>query len=111
MKKIGIGIWIGGAIAVVVLGFIVFGTFQSPRTETVQHGYRGTGMDLIYHRAELARAEQKNALPDPIPPLDKSGTKAKDVYKNVQVLGDVDATEFTRVMLRIAAWVAPTNGG
>ena len=111
MKKIGIGIWIGGFAAVVVAGFIVFGTFQSPRTETVQHGYRGTGMDLVYHRAELALAEQRNVLPDAIAPLPKSGTKAKDVYKNVQVLGDVDATEFTRVMLSFAAWVAPNNGG
>ncbi len=111
MKKTGIGIWIGGAIALVVLGLIVFGTFQSPRTETVQHGYRGTGMDLIYHRAELAVVEQKNALPEFIEPAEKTGTKAKDIYKNVQVLGDVDAAEFLRVMTSFAAWVAPNNGG
>ena len=110
MKRIGIGIWIGGAVALVAFGFIVFGTFQSPRTETVQHGYRGTGMDLIYHRAELAVAQQNNALPDAIDPVEKSGVKAKDVYQNVKVLGDIDAAEFNRVMASFATWVAPTQG-
>ncbi len=111
MKSIGIGIWIGGAFAVAAFGFIVFGTFQSPRTESVQHGYRGTGMDLVYHRAELAMAQQKNALPEVIDPVEKTGTKAKDIYENVQVLGDVDAAEFLRVMTSFATWVAPNNGG
>ena len=111
MKRIGIGIWIGGAFAVAAFGFLVFGTFQSPRTETVQHGYRGTGMDLIYHRAELAMEQQKNALPDVIDPVEKTGTKSKDIYKNVQVLGNVDAAEFLRVMTSFATWVAPNNGG
>ncbi len=111
MKRIGLGIWVGGVFAVAAFAYIVFGTFQSPRTETVQHGYRGTGMDLIYHRAELALEQQKNALPDPIDPAEKTGTKAKDVYQNVKVLGDVDAAEFLRVMTSFAAWVAPNNGG
>ena len=111
MKRIGMGIWIVAAFVVAAFGFIVFGTFQSPRTETVQHGYRGTGMDLIYHRAELALEQQKNALPDVIDPVEKTGTKSKDIYQNVQVLGDVDAAEFLRVMTSFATWVAPNNGG
>ena len=105
-----IGISIGAAVAAVASGFIVFGTFHRPTTESVQHGYRGTGMDLIYHKAELAAASANNALPDAIDPVDKSGTLAKNIYQNVKVLGDLDASEFQRLMASMAAWVAPTQG-
>ena len=35
---------------------------------------------------------------------------ASDVYKNVQVLGDLSVGEFTRHMAAITAWVAPQEG-
>lgn len=111
MKRNGIAIYIVSALALVAFGLIVFGTFRAPKVETVQHGYRGTGMDLVYHRAELALAKQDNVLPEFIEPAEKTGVKAKTIYKNVQVLGDVDAAEFLRVMTSFAAWVAPNNGG
>jgi photosynthetic reaction center cytochrome c subunit len=107
--KIGIGTYIGGAVAVVAGAFIVFGTFKPPSTVSVQHGYRGTGMDLVYHRAELATKVAENGLPDAIPPSDPSGQKAGTIYKNLKVLGDVDITEFGRIMASMSAWVAPTQ--
>ena len=109
MKKLGIGTIIGATLAVVAFGLIVFGTFQLPRTESVQHGYRGTGMDLVYHRAQLASQVADNALPAAIPPVDASGQKAGTIYKNLKVLGDVDISEFGRIMASMATWVAPTQ--
>jgi photosynthetic reaction center cytochrome c subunit len=32
------------------------------------------------------------------------------VYENVRVLGDVSAGEFTRLMVNMTEWVAPTEG-
>ena len=76
----------------------------------MQRGFRGTGMDLIYHKAELAAATSANVLPDAIDPVDKAGILSKTIYKNVKVLGDVDVAEFQRLMASITAWVAPTQG-
>ena len=108
-----IGVSIGAVVAVVASGFVIFGTFHAPTTATAQHGYRGTGMDLIYHKAELASAKAANGLPAPIDPIakeDLAGQKASAVYQNVKVLGDLDVAEFQRLMASISAWVAPTQG-
>ncbi len=109
MKKLGIGTIIGLTVVTIAFAFIVFGTFQAPRTESIQHGYRGTGMDLIYHRAELTSAEASNKVPKVIPASTPVGTKASTVYKNLKVLGDVDVSEFGRIMASMATWVAPTQ--
>ena len=36
--------------------------------------------------------------------------RATDVYKNVQVLTDLSADQFNRVMAAITTWVAPQQG-
>jgi photosynthetic reaction center cytochrome c subunit len=108
-----IGISIGAVVAAIATGFVVFGTFHAPTTASAQHGYRGTGMDLVYHRAELVAAKANNGLPDPIDPIakeDLAGQKSSALYKNVKVLGDLDVAEFQRLMASITAWVAPTQG-
>lgn len=110
MKPLGIGGRIAAAITVVLFGVLVFGTFQAPRTQAVQSGYRGTAMDLVYSRADLALSQSRNGLPEAIEPVDASGTKASAVYKNLHVLGDVDVAEFGRIMASFATWVAPTQG-
>ena len=48
--------------------------------------------------------------PSPCPTRGEDGEKAGDVYENVQVLGDVSAGEFTRLMVNITEWVAPEQG-
>ncbi len=40
----------------------------------------------------------------------RRGPKAGAVYKNVQVLGDLSVGQFTRLMVSITNWVAPTQG-
>jgi photosynthetic reaction center cytochrome c subunit len=43
-------------------------------------------------------------------PGSNDGPKAKDVYQNVKVLGDLSVGEFTRHMLAITQWVSPEQG-
>jgi photosynthetic reaction center cytochrome c subunit len=51
-------------------------------------------------------------VPEPIAaiPVAPGAPLAKDSFQNVQVLGDLPATELTRTMLAITAWVAPKQG-
>ena len=106
----GLGIRIAAVFALVCLAFIIFGTFQAPHTQAIQHGFRGTGMDLVYNRAEVVAAAANNVLPEAIDTVEPAGQKSSEVYQNVQVLGDVDAAEFGRLMQSFASWVAPQQG-
>jgi photosynthetic reaction center cytochrome c subunit len=98
----------------VVLGiialFIVVGTFQHPPVETYQRGYRGTGMLELYNPAQLADAQAANLSPQASDRPQPSGQTAAQSFENVQVLRDVDATAFVRLMTDMTAWVAPTQG-
>ena len=75
-----------------------------------QNGYRGTAMVQLTTPAALDRLQLANALPDPIAPVPPGGDRAVDVYKNVQVLTDLSADQFNRVMAAITEWVAPQQG-
>jgi photosynthetic reaction center cytochrome c subunit len=77
---------------------------------TVQHGYRGTGMVQVYNPRTLETQDALNTAPAPLPAAATDGPRAKDVYKNVQVLGNLSAGEFVRVMTAMTNWVAPTEG-
>ncbi len=93
-------------IAVGPLGWPVSG-------DSVQLGYRGTGMDLIQNEKAYARAL---ATVDAIPageapyPVDAGAVKASEVYENVKVLGDLSQDNFLRVMTAITQWVSPDQG-
>jgi photosynthetic reaction center cytochrome c subunit len=98
------------AFAVVAFGLLVVLTFERPPVDTVQIGYRGVAMGLVEsHKTEAALVEA-NALPEETPKADPLGQPASAVYQNVQVLKDVDAGEFIRLMTDITAWVAPQQG-
>jgi photosynthetic reaction center cytochrome c subunit len=103
---VGVGaVVIGGFIAIpMVLGF------QKPGIEVVQHGFRGTAMDVVYNNGTLAKDAAANKIPGYLPQLPPVGPKASVVYKNVQVLGDLSVGQFTRLMASITQWVAPTQG-
>lgn len=94
--------------AVVTVGLAL--TFEHPPVETVQRGYRGLGMVQVYNPRQLADEAALNRLPDPIDPVEPGGTPSREVYQNVQVLGDVDSEEFLRLMNAITAWVSPEQG-
>jgi outer membrane protein OmpA-like peptidoglycan-associated protein len=82
------------------------------RTESVQWGERGTSMIHIDKPGRLNAAADIHAVPEPEPrdPPDPEIPLAKDVNQNVQVLTDLDALEFARLMQAISTWVAPKEG-
>jgi photosynthetic reaction center cytochrome c subunit len=82
---------------------------ERPPMETVQGGYRGTAMEQIINPRLDAIKAAKNQLPAVIPAAAGGGAPASSVYKNIQVLKDLNVAQFTRVMLAITQWVAPPD--
>jgi photosynthetic reaction center cytochrome c subunit len=96
------------ALAVVLpLAAALLAGCERPPMEAHQQGFRGTGMVQIDNpRLQEAKVDA-NQVPQPLPPVEPGGPKASQVYKNVQVLGDLSAADFTRLMVAISAWVSP----
>ncbi len=85
---------------------------ERPPVESVQRGYRGTGMEQVYNPRLLAKEAALNTPPAVLPaiPSPPDGPKAGQVFQNVKVLGDLGVGEFTRLMLAMTAWVSPQQG-
>ena len=98
-------------ITTVALSALLAGC-ERPPVQSTQVGWRGTGMVQVENPRTLAkRTAAEPAVPDVGPPTPPApGPKAKDVYQNVKVLGDLSPAEFTRHMLAITQWVAPNEG-
>ena len=97
-------------VASILLVIVIIGSFERPPVTTVQHGYRGTGMETIYNPRVLASLAATNKAPASLPSLGTAGAPASSVYKNVKVLGGLSVGEFTRLMASITTWVAPKQG-
>jgi photosynthetic reaction center cytochrome c subunit len=79
--------------------------------DSVQRGYRGTGMQVVYNPRIVESLVPLNQPPEsPGPQAPNEGPKAGQVYQNVKVLGDLSVANFNRHMANITAWVAPTEG-
>lgn len=102
-------VYLGLALAA-VFGLFLLTTFEWPTVSTVQSGYRGVGMEQVYNRLALETKVGATTLPETIAPVDPAGQKASEVYQNVKVLGDVDASEFLRTMSAMTEWVSPQQG-
>ena len=83
---------------------------ERPPIDTVQTGYRGTGMEQIYNPRTLLKQASLNQAPAPADAAAVDGPKASQVYQNVQVLGDLSVSQFNRHMASITQWVAPDVG-
>lgn len=83
---------------------------ERPPVESVQHGFRGTGMVQVYNPRTLARQAPDHAVPEALPQVPGDGPKAGEVYQNVQVLKDLGVGQFTRLMVAMTSWVAPNEG-
>jgi photosynthetic reaction center cytochrome c subunit len=83
---------------------------ERPPVDSVQIGYRGTGMEQVYNKRILAKDAELNATPESAPAASSDGPRAGQVYQNVKVLGDLSVAEFTRHMAAITQWVAPKEG-
>lgn len=98
----------GGLVA--LLGAALLSGCEKPPIDTVQHGFRGTGMVQVSNPRITSALDAAQVLPTAIPAMPEGGPLAKNTFKNVQVLGDLTVGEFTRTMLAITAWVSPTQG-
>lgn len=83
---------------------------ERPPIDTVQHGFRGTGLVQVYNPRTLEVQQPLNVAPASPPPASPDGPKASQVFQNVKVLGDLSVTEFARHMVAITAWVSPKEG-
>ena len=95
-----------------ILGLIGLGlaACERPPMESQQLGYRGTGTVEINNPRLQQAVLAANKAPEPLPAVSSEGPKASEVYKNVQVLGDLSVGEFTRLMAAITQWVSPEQG-
>ena len=100
------GLWTTGmarmlqALGLAMAG-LVLTACERPSPESVQSGYRGTGMVQVYNVRLLEAKTEKNQAPVAIPSPGSDGPKAAQVYKNVKVLGHLSAGEFNRLMVSI----------
>jgi photosynthetic reaction center cytochrome c subunit len=101
-----------GAVFVLMLTIGVFiAGWERPPMETTQIGYRGVGTQQVVNPRLQAARNAQEALPtfyDAAPP---GGQPARQVYENLQILGDLTEDEFNRVMVAITEWVAPPEEG
>jgi len=99
------------SLAILALGAcVVLSGCERPPIQSVQRGYRGLAMDELYNPRLMAASVAANKAPAPPGPPINEGAPASSVYKNLQVLGDVNIGEFTRLMIAMTQWVAPDQG-
>jgi len=108
----------GPAILVGVLGCALFVaalivTWGNPAaTSTMQTGPRGAGMGVTKFVSDLNAPDPtiEAYFSEEVYVPEEGEVLAKDVYENVQVLGDLTEDNFNRVMGAITAWVSPEQG-
>ena len=100
--------WLGLA-AGVGASLVLMGCERLP-VDVTQGGYRGTGMEQVTNPRTEAVKVAANQAPAALDPADEGGPKASQVYRNVQVLGDLSVAQFNRLMVAMTAWVAPEQG-
>ncbi len=83
---------------------------QRPPVESLQHGFRGTGLVQLYNPRTREELRASNEIPGSVPYAGDEGAAAGTVYENVEVLTDVSVGEFTRLMVNMTNWVARDEG-
>jgi len=99
-----------GACLALLGSVLLLAGCERPPVDTVQRGYRGTGMEQVYNPRLVAAQATANAMPADTPMVPAGGPAASTVFKNVKVVGDLGVGEFTRLMVSMTAWVAPEQG-
>jgi photosynthetic reaction center cytochrome c subunit len=79
--------------------------------DSTQNGYRGTGMVHVKNPEDVQAINQEQQAPEiTLPVAPSAGPKARDVYQNLQVLGDLSVAEMVSSMTAMTQWVAPDEG-
>jgi photosynthetic reaction center cytochrome c subunit len=105
-----IGILRSPALAIASLAVVLLAGCERPPVDSVQRGYRGTGMEQVYNPRTVAASADINKVPVALDPASPDGPKAGQVYQNVKVLGNLSVAEFARTMVAITNWVSPKEG-
>jgi photosynthetic reaction center cytochrome c subunit len=106
-------LWIpfaASAGALLTIASFVGAGWDAPPVASEQLGYRGTGMN---HHSDIEAVEAlkaANIVPAAPWEADPSGDKAKTLYQNVQVLGELSDDQFNQFMAAITEWVSPEAG-
>jgi photosynthetic reaction center cytochrome c subunit len=96
--------------ALALASLVLLSACERPPMDSVQRGYRGTGMVQVYNPRTIEQNEELHAAPVALPPASADGPKAGKVYQNVKVLGDLSVAQFTQLLVNMTSWVAPTEG-
>jgi photosynthetic reaction center cytochrome c subunit len=100
-----------GVVAVLLtIAMLTTAGWVHPPILSTQAGFRGLGMEQLTTPAAQNKLQLANVLPDALPIASAQGQKASEVYKNVQVLGDLSVDQFTTLMAAITTWVSPKEG-
>ncbi len=102
-----------GVVGAVLIFVILIASFGQPYTTTsLQTGPRGTGMSVPeFDSDRLAPDPAIAELIEDEPFVPEEGEElAKDIYENVQVLGELTDANFNRLMAAMTRWVAPEQG-
>lgn len=108
----GPAIIMGAAGAGVIVAAVVVSWGYPAATTTLQTGPRGNAMGVVKFVSDVETPDpsieayytEEAYVPEGGEPL------AKDIYENVQVLGDLTEDNFNRVMAAITDWVSPEEG-
>jgi photosynthetic reaction center cytochrome c subunit len=99
-----------GAIAILLGGWMVATAGWSlPPVVTTQTGYRGTAMDVIHDKNRYEKTQALNVAPAPPYQSSPTGQKARELYPNLEVLGDLYEDQFNGLMASMAEWIAPAG--
>ena len=109
--RLSFGRWLTVALVATAFLLVVFFSFEHPPVTVVQKGFRGTAMEQVYNPRVLAVNAYLQNVPEESEAADTDGPRAKEVYENVQVLGDLSVGQFGRLMQSITEWVSPEIEG
>lgn len=100
----------GGAVVTAAIVGGLVSTLEGLPVTSIQRGPRGVAMVQEYNPRTIAATMDVNRIEAAFPPVQPAGKPASAAYKNIQVLGNVDANEFLRLMAAMQEWIAPNVG-
>ena len=93
----------------VLAALLLLPDWDHPPIASTDHG--PPALEMVTLNAVDQDIDPLNQLSFPVPAaVPDRGERAGDVYGNVEVLGELDAAQFDRLMTAITEWVSPEQG-